>query len=536
MSGAEVVQLNNGGTTCLAYIVTKQGCRSFVKKLRTELVNKDRYKELFIKEYELGCKLNSPYIVSYKRLSEDEHGVCIWQEYIDGKTLNDFLKSSRGYFLKKGNIERFTLQLMEGLKCMHSHQMLHLDLKPENIMITRVNNGVKIIDLGFSYSDSYISSSGFSPSYASPEQLKKENNYTAASDIYAVGKIVNYIVAATGLKLSRKMAAIVERCCHKDPKKRFSSADEIISILTPRLRIINFYNVLKGLGIVLAFGVILSIVAVHMHWTDYLYKQWKEMRFSHYDFEYDNYYFNILSDEEKTVEVTFKSKSGTDEYDDVVIPQNAIYRNETYTVVAIGDSAFKNCYRVMAVTLPPTIKRIGEKAFYECDSLVTITVPDSVTHIGEDAFGRIDKLKVACLPRGLKALPKGIFACDQKLERLTLPDSLETIGMDAFGLCEALKDVTLPPTVHTLDRGVFWTCKSIEKLVIPANVNKIGELVFWHCEKLKDIYFLNPEPVRIAVIFKHIPDLTIHVPAESVDKYRKANYWKEFKIVPITEE
>lgn len=536
MGDAEVVQLDNNGTTCLAYLVTKDGCRSFVKQLRPELQDKERYKELFIKEYELGSKFDSPYIVNYKSLIEDEHGLCIWQEYIDGVTLNDFLKSSKTHFLKHGSIERFTLQLLEGLRCMHSHQVLHLDLKPENIMMTRVNNGVKIIDLGFSYSDSYISTSGFSPSYASPEQLEKKNNYTAASDIYAVGRIVKYIVAETGIRLSRKMAAIVEKCSQKDPKKRFSSTDEIISILTPRLRIINLYNVLKWLGIVFAFGIILSIVAVHMHWTDYLYEQWRELRFSHYDFKYDNYYFKILSDEEKTVEVTFKSKNGTDEYDDVVIPQNVTYRNETYTVTAIGDSAFKNCYRVMAVTLPPTIKRIGDKAFYECDSLVTITVPDSVTHIGEDAFGRIDKLKVACLPRGLKALPKGLFACDQKLERLTLPDSLETIGMDAFGLCEALKEVNLPPTVHTLDRGVFWTCKSIEKLVIPANVNKIGELVFWYCENLKDIYFLNPEPVRIAVIFKHIPNLTIHVPAESVDKYRKSNYWKEFKIVPITEE
>ena len=108
-----------------------------------------------------------------------------------------------------------------------------------------------------------------------------------------------------------------------------------------------------------------------------------------HDIEVGSIYYNILSETDKTVEVTFK---GTSYYDSkgysgsVVIPESVTYNGATYSVTSIGEDAFYNCYDLTSIVIPNSVTSIGEEAFRGCPWLRSVEIPNSVTSIGNEAF------------------------------------------------------------------------------------------------------------------------------------------------------
>ena len=122
-----------------------------------------------------------------------------------------------------------------------------------------------------------------------------------------------------------------------------------------------------------------------------------------YDFEVDGIYYNITSETDLTVEVTYKkqyvkgiSSNGTtitygyeSGYNrEVFIPSRIFYNNIKYTVNAISDHAFfdTNGSDITLIFIPYSVTSIGEYAFWSCSSLTSVTIPNSVTSIGSYAF------------------------------------------------------------------------------------------------------------------------------------------------------
>ncbi len=212
--------LNVAGTTCDCYCVRLYGKLHFMKKLKAEYRTDPHYIAAQKKEFEIGYSLEHPHLVRYFSREDD----YILTEYVDGESLDQFAINNRDYLLQRRNTDRLLRQLLDVVGYLHSHSVVHLDLKPSNILITRVNRDVKLIDLGFCYSDSYPDTKGRTEKYAAPEQ-RTGDPVDARSDIYALGRVLESLPCSAFYK------DIIERCVEPNPDKRFQTVNEILKAL-----------------------------------------------------------------------------------------------------------------------------------------------------------------------------------------------------------------------------------------------------------------------------------------------------------------
>lgn len=104
---------------------------------------------------------------------------------------------------------------------------------------------------------------------------------------------------------------------------------------------------------------------------------------SAYDFSLDGIYYNIVSLDDLTCEVT----SGDEKYTgEVVIPETVTYNSRTLNVTGIGILAFNYCLGLSGVIIGNSVTTIGNSAFSSCTGLTNVTIGDSVTEIGGYAF------------------------------------------------------------------------------------------------------------------------------------------------------
>ena len=214
--------VENKGASCDTYRVKLYGKLHFLKQLKPEFIGDVRYQEALRKEFETGYRLEHPNIVRYISLSADG----LLMEYVDGETLSQRLSTHPEYFESKKNTEKFLRQLLDAVGYLHSHQVLHLDLKPDNIMLTRINDDVKLIDLGCCYSDTFVDTQGYTNHFAAPEQLSTVNGpLSIQTDIYAIGKILELF---PNHYIYNK---VIARCTAQVPEDRYQTIADLRSAL-----------------------------------------------------------------------------------------------------------------------------------------------------------------------------------------------------------------------------------------------------------------------------------------------------------------
>ena len=154
----------------------------------------DKYKRKFIGEARNLSKLKHDNIIKVIEAFEANNTVYYSMEYIDGGNLDEYILS-KGSLTLTQTLE-FTKQISIALSCMHSQNMLHLDLKPSNVMLRK---GVPIlIDFGLSKQfddfgdpESSTTIGAGTPGYAPIEQSNyhgdTKNGLPVTMDIYALG-------------------------------------------------------------------------------------------------------------------------------------------------------------------------------------------------------------------------------------------------------------------------------------------------------------------------------------------------------------
>lgn len=228
------------GATCDCYRVKLYGKLHFMKRLKPEFSTDPRYVVALQKEFEIGFRLDHPHLVHYVAKGND----YLLTEYVDGQTLGEFVNENPDYFKSVKNTNRFLTQLLEVVGYLHKHQVVHLDIKPSNILITRIGYEVKLTDLGFCYTDGYTDTMGRTDKYAAPEQING-SQVNATTDIYAIGKIME------SLYLPSIYNKVIAKCLQPDPSDRFQSVEDLLDDL-PKGKRFRFWWLIPVLFIIIA--------------------------------------------------------------------------------------------------------------------------------------------------------------------------------------------------------------------------------------------------------------------------------------------
>ena len=205
--------------------------------------------------------------------------IILSMEYGDGGTYRDFLSETTNNHTKRHDmgIEYF-LQGCQGVACAHDAGIIHLDLKPENLIFK--NQILKVTDFGGAIHLNKISDSNKklsshpsevgTPEYMSPERFIASgiDNLSPQSDIYSLGIILyelfhpNYKPPFTGTyshiknihtksispdfsKIEGGYRHIIEKCLLRDPAKRYPTAYDLIEDIS-RLNNTNIGNPPRG--------------------------------------------------------------------------------------------------------------------------------------------------------------------------------------------------------------------------------------------------------------------------------------------------
>jgi serine/threonine protein kinase/Flp pilus assembly protein TadD len=218
-------------------------------------------KARFLQEAKATAALNHPNILSIYEIDEHGQNAFIVLEYIDGQNLKDYistLKTGSGIPVKQA-IE-WTETIARGLKVAHDSNIIHRDIKSENIMLTR-SGQLKIMDFGLAKlrSQSSYTRAGSSVgtlAYMSPEQaqgLSADNR----SDLWSLGilffelltgdlpfkseheaglmyLIVNQdppLPSELDRRIPESIDTVVKKMLQKDREKRFQNVDELLDAL-----------------------------------------------------------------------------------------------------------------------------------------------------------------------------------------------------------------------------------------------------------------------------------------------------------------
>ena len=283
----------------------------------------------------------------------------------------------------------------------------------------------------------------------------------------------------------------------------------------------------------------------------------------------DEIYY-ILIDSTHTAKVTYTTTASptikTNAYSgDVIIPATVTQDGTTYTVTAIGDSAFFGSAKLTSVYFPESLTKISGSAFWKCTLLTQFSVdPNNAVYSTIDGvlFSK-DKTRLVLFPFGrggeyyvpssTKKIGGGAFTLNSSIEKVVLPDETDSIvgwsfnesnlksvefgkkmkfiGEGAFYFCANLRSIEVPDSIKILENESFRRCSALEKIIFPKTLTEIRGGMFWGCSKLDTVisYAVTPPNLTESHVFFIIsPTAKLLVPKESVEKYKHALLWKDF--------
>ena len=233
-----------------------------LKMIDPFLARDENFLTRFKTEAKALAKLENPNIVSVFALRETKVGFFMVMEYVQGKTIADWLKEKRIFDM--GEIVSILKQLLNAIGHAHNVGVIHRDIKPSNILLCE-DGTIKVMDFGLA---KVVQDHGAQVTmtqtaigtlyYMSPEQIKGLKNVDTRSDIYSIGMSIYEITARRvpfdksesefGIQkqivdgkipspskynpdIPRSLEKVIIKSINPDPGKRYQNAEEMTAAL-----------------------------------------------------------------------------------------------------------------------------------------------------------------------------------------------------------------------------------------------------------------------------------------------------------------
>lgn len=215
-----------------------------------------------------------------------------------------------------------------------------------------------------------------------------------------------------------------------------------------------------------------------------------------YEYEGQTLAYTVIDEDARTCQtkagLLHSYRPGNSVTGRLIIPSIAKEGDTEYTVIGIGDYAFRNCNRITSVIIPNSITFIGKAAFTKCQDMTSVNLPNSITYIGSNAFSECKNLTFVEIPNSVTVINDSTFLYCNKLATVTIPNSVEHIGNKSFQSCPKLNSVIIPNSVITIGNEAFRECKSLTSVTIIGNsLKSIGNWAFYDCSNLYSITLPN---------------------------------------------
>ena len=260
-------------------------------------------------------------------------------------------------------------------------------------------------------------------------------------------------------------------------------------------------------------------------------------RYGAYDFKLDGICYKIISEEEVSV-------SYEDLYDNyysggLEIPEEINYDGTLYKVTSIGDGAFYFC-DVDSVSLPKSIRDIGCFAFAFCRKLKSLVIPRNIENFGKRCFEGclLSRIEIEDLEQWLKVcfptvmnfesmlIPYDLYFNNKILTHIQIPSGIKDIPDGAFEGCKSIVSVDIPNSVKSIGKKAFYLCNIIE-VSIGCGLEEIEHTAL-NWERLNKVTINTMEPPVVRNPYTYSINATLYVPSGCGERYRKADFWKNF--------
>jgi len=151
----------------------------------------------FFEEGRALAQISHASVVSVLNFFRENETVYMVMNYLEGSSLQDFIVTARDLkqqrVFREATIRSLFDEILRGLRIVHQHKMLHLDIKPANIFIT---NDDKAVMIDFGAAREVLSKEGhfvrpmYTPGFAAPEMYRRDSQMGPWTDIYSIGACI----------------------------------------------------------------------------------------------------------------------------------------------------------------------------------------------------------------------------------------------------------------------------------------------------------------------------------------------------------
>lgn len=229
--------------------------KRYIKRPRKEFAEIIAYREAFIQDAEEGRECRHPNLLQYIGLGEDEKGKFIALEYLPTLPLNRaIVEESMGLHTEK-EARKVMMQLLDAVEYLHEKGLYHLDIRPENILITRRAHDVKLTGRAATYLHCQPSFFIIKERYTAPELFHEEEvtDYRRC-DIYALGKVMEYLYSFS--HLSTGVQRVIRKATQENPTNRYASIAQIKKALEQSVYFNGVIAAVKGLAALAVLGLL----------------------------------------------------------------------------------------------------------------------------------------------------------------------------------------------------------------------------------------------------------------------------------------